>query len=184
MLPSINTFIFSKIERSYFFCTFIKNKGLMKTNHFGILFILLLSIGACKKKENAPVTNNPSSTNVFRLKNNGVLFTTNNPGVSTNQTMIGINAGVISETGTSYQLGIKKNLLPGTYPYTGSIDDPLTFTIISDQLIYVENHGSITVLSNDTVLKKIVFNFEFEMLEDNSHSDTLQITEGSATISY
>lgn len=156
----------------------------MKNTFTLLLVFSSLLLFSCKKKENNPSTNNPASTNVFRLKNNGVLFTTNNPGVSTNQTMIGINAGVISETGTTYQLGIKKNLLPGTYPYTGSIEDPLTFTIISDQLIYVENHGSITVLSNDTVLKKIAFNFEFEMLEDNSHSDTLQITEGNATISY
>lgn len=149
-----------------------------------LLVFSFLPATSCKKKKNTPNTGNPASTTVFRLKHNGVLFTTNNPNVETNSSMVSITAGIIGETGNYYILGIKKNLLPGTYSYTGSIDDALTFTIISDQLIYVENHGSITILSNDTVLKKMEFNFEFEMLEDNSHSDTIQITEGKGMISY
>lgn len=150
-----------------------------------LIFLFILSslfLFSCKKKENTD--NNPASTKVFRLKNNGVLFTINTPGVSVNQNAIGISAGTIDTTGNYYQMGIKRNLLPGTYQYTGGMDDPFTFIIISDQLTYVVNHGNITVLSNDTIQKKIEFNFEFEMLEDNSHLDTIQITEGNATISY
>ncbi len=95
-----------------------------------------------------------------------------------------MTAGTIGETGNYYQIGVKKNLLPGTYAYEGGIDDVIQYIMISDQLTYVVNHGTITVLSNDTILKRMEFDFEFEMLEDNTHSDTIQITEGHAKVSY
>lgn len=148
---------------------------------FSLTFFLL---AACKKDDTTSKTNTPATSNPFSLKHNGILFTTYNPNIALNEFMIGITAGTIGETGNFYQLGIRRNIQPGTYEYTGSIDDPIVFLIISDQLVYTEEHGSLTVLSNDTILKKIEFNFEFEMLENNSNSDTIQITEGYGKISY
>lgn len=147
---------------------------------FGLSFFLLT---ACKK-DTSPETNTPATSNSFRLKHDGILFTTYNPNVALNEFMIGITAGTIGETGNFYQLGIRRNIQPGTYEYTGSIDDPIVFLMISDQLVFTEERGSVTVLSNDTILKKIEFNFEFEMQENNSNSDTIQITEGYGKISY
>lgn len=158
----------------------------MKINLLLLILITLLAF-SCKKKENETKSNETptsDSSNSFSLKHNGVLYSTNDPNVATNNVMIGITAGVVSETGNYYQLGINRNLLPGTYEYTGSGDDPMVFLILSDQMTFSENEGSITILSNDTLLKKIEFNFEFEMLESNSHSDTILITEGHAKISY
>ncbi|MGV3609996.1 MAG: hypothetical protein ACO1N0_03535 [Fluviicola sp.] len=157
----------------------------MKKQLFLFLSISVLLVPACKKKEKDPKSNEtPTTVNSFRLKHNGVLYSTNAPNVSVNNMMVGITAGVVSETGNYYQLAVNRDLLPGTYEYTGSGDDAMVFFILSDQLTFSENEGSITVLSNDTILKKIVFNFEFEMLESNSHSDTILITEGNAKISY
>lgn len=149
-----------------------------------LLFITMFSFSCKKDKDKAPSNTNGTFVNSFSLKHNGVLYSTNSPAVSANTTWIGVNAGTIGETGNYYQLGVKRNLLPGTYEYTGSIDDAVLFLVISDQLVYAENHGSITVLSNDTVLKKMEFDFEFEMLEDNSHSDTIQVTEGHCKVHY
>ena len=155
-------------------------------NHFLVLLFASFLAFSCKKEKKPVDKNNetPTSVNSFRLKHNGVLYSTNAPGVSANNTMIGITAGTIGETGNYYQLGITRNLLPGTYEYTGSMEDPMVFLIFSDQLTFTENEGSITILSNDTILKKIEFDFEFEMLENNSHSDTILVTEGHAKISY
>jgi hypothetical protein len=158
----------------------------MKKHLLILLSIAILVFTACKKKETNQQSdgNNQIWGNSFSLKHNGIFYSTNSPSVSANATWIGVNAGAVGETGNYYQLGVKRNLLPGTYEYTGSIDDAVLFLVISDQLVYAENHGSITVLSNDTILKKMEFNFEFEMLEDNSHSDTIQVTEGHGKISY
>lgn len=98
--------------------------------------------------------------------------------------MIGITAGILSETGNYYQLAVNRNLSPGTYQYTSGTSDPMVFMVFSNQVLFSENHGSVTILSNDTILKKIEFDFEFEMLETNSHSDTIQVTEGHAKVSY
>jgi hypothetical protein len=98
--------------------------------------------------------------------------------------MIGITAGTLSETGNYYQIAVNRDLSPGTYEHTGGISDPMVFMIFSNQLVFSENEGTITILSNDTILKKIEFDFEFEMLENNSHSDTILVTEGHAKISY
>ncbi len=157
----------------------------MKNYLLILLSISCLVFASCKKKETTKSDeNNPAFINSFRLKHNGVFYSTNSPAVSANNSWIGVNAGTLGETGNYYQLGVKRNLLPGTYEYTGSIDDAALFMIISDQLVFSENHGSITILSNDTVSRKMEFNFEFEMLEDNTHSDTIRITEGHAKVSY
>lgn len=158
----------------------------MKNKLITLFSFSVLLIASCEKKDHSPNsgTANPDSITQFRLKHNGILFTTYHPEVALNEFMIGIAAGVPGETGNYYQLGIRRNIQPGTYEYTGSIDDPFTFMILSDQLVFTEEHGSVTVLSNDTILKKIVFNFEFEMLENNSNSDTIQITEGFGNIDY
>ncbi|MDF3028824.1 MAG: hypothetical protein K0S23_3131 [Fluviicola sp.] len=156
----------------------------MKSKLILLFGLTLFSLSACKKDNTTPETSTPATSNPFSLKHDDILFTTYNPNVTLNEFMIGITAGTIGETGNFYQLGIKRNIQPGTYEYTGSTDDPIVFLIISDQLVFTEEHGSLTVLSNDTILKKIVFNFEFEMLENNSHSDTIQITEGFGNIDY
>lgn len=157
----------------------------MKQHIFILLSLSLLVFGACKKKkEEKPKSDATVFVDSFSLKQDGVLYTTNSPDASSNTAWIGVTAGTIGETGNFYQVGVKKNLLPGTYEYQGGMDDVIQFIMISDQLVYSVNHGSITVLSNDTVLKQMEFDFEFEMLEDNSHSDTIQITEGHAKIVY
>lgn len=157
----------------------------MKISYFVLIsFITILSFSCKKDKDIVPSNTNGTFFNSFSLKHNGVLYSSNSPTVSANNTWIEVDAGVPGETGNYYQLGVKRNLLPGTYEYTGSIDDAVLFLVISNQLVYTENHGSITVLSNDTVLKKMEFDFEFEMLENNTHSDTIQITEGHCKIHY
>lgn len=157
----------------------------MKVIHLALFFFIIIASFSCKKdKDTASSNTNSTFVNSFSLKHNGALYFSNSPAVSANNTWIGVNAGTIGETGNYYQLGVKRNLIPGTYEYTGSMDDAVVFLVISDQLVYTENHGSITVLSNDTVLKKMEFDFEFEMWEDNTHSNTIQITEGHAKISY
>ena len=157
----------------------------MKQHIFILLSLSLLVFGACKKKkEEKPKSDATVFVDSFSLKQDGILYTTNSPDASSNPAWIGVTAGTIGETGNFYQIGIKKNLLPGTYEYQGGMDDVIQFIMISDQLVYSVNHGSITVLSNDTVLKQMEFDFEFEMLEDNSHSDTIQITEGHARVNY
>jgi hypothetical protein len=157
----------------------------MKKYIFILLSLSLLGFTACKKeKKEKPKSDATVFVDSFSLKQDGVLYTTDSPELATNATWIGVTAGTIGETGNFYQLGVKRNLLPGTYEYEGGINDVVQFIMISDQLVYSVNHGSITVLSNDTVLKQMEFDFEFEMLEDNSHSDTIQITEGHAKIVY
>lgn len=157
----------------------------MKNHIFILLSLSLLAFTACKKeKKETPKSDATVFNDSFSLKQDGVLYTTNSPDVAANNTWIGVTAGTIGETGNFYQIGVQKNLLPGTYEYQGGMDDVIQYLMISDQLVYVINHGSVTVISNDTVLKRMEFDFEFEMYEDNTHLDTIQITEGHARISY
>lgn len=154
-----------------------------------LIFLISVSISflafqACKKEKKSTSSATSSFSTSFSLKHNGILYTTNSPNVTTNSSWLGITAGTIGATGNYYQLSLRKNLLPGTYEYEGGINDVMTFLVFSDQLVYTINHGSITVVSNDTILKRLEFNFEFEMLEDNTHADTIQITEGHARILY
>lgn len=154
-----------------------------------LIFLISISISflafqACKKEKKSTSSATSFFSTSFSLKHNGMLYTTNSPNVTTNSSWLGITAGTIGATGNYYQIGINKHLTPGTYQYTGSMDDVMVFLVISNQVIYAENHGSITILSNDTVAKRMEFNFEFEMLENNTHADTIQITEGHAKISY
>jgi hypothetical protein len=157
----------------------------MKNHIFILLSLSLFALTACKKeKKEKPKSDATVFVDSFSLKQDGVLYTTNSPDVAANNTWIGVTAGTIGETGNFYQIGVQKNLLPGTYEYQGGMDDVIQYLMISDQLVYVINHGSVTVVSNDTVLKRMEFDFEFEMYEDNTHLDTIQITEGHARISY
>lgn len=157
----------------------------MKNHIFILLSLSLLAFTACKKeKKETPKSDATVFNDSFSLKQDGVLYTTNSPDVAANNTWIGVTAGTIGETGNFYQIGVQKNLLPGTYEYQGGMNDVIQYLMISDQLVYVINHGSVNVVSNDTVLKRMEFDFEFEMYEDNTHLDTIQITEGHARISY
>lgn len=157
----------------------------MKQHIFILLSLSLLVFGACKKKkEEKPKSDATVFVNSFSLKQDGVFYTTDSPDISSNNTWVGITAGTIGETGNFYQIGVKKNLLPGTYEYEGGMDDVIQYIMISDQLVYVINHGNVTVVSNDTVLKRMEFDFEFEMYEDNTHLDTIRITEGHAKVNY
>lgn len=154
-----------------------------------VIFILLsLSLPgftACKKeKKEKPKSDASVFVDSFSLKQDGVLYTTDSPNTSSNNTWIGVTAGTIGETGNYYQIGVHKNLLPGTYEYEGGMDDVIQYMMISDQLVYVINHGNLIVISNDTILKRMEFDFEFEMYEDNTHLDTIRITEGHARVSY
>ncbi|AEA44363.1 hypothetical protein [Fluviicola taffensis] len=157
----------------------------MKTILFTTLALFILCTSCKKKEENTPTAqtpNTPISNNLFSLKGDGVPFTTNNAEVSSNEQTIGVSVGFISETSDYYSLGIKKDLAPGTYSYNGN--DSFSFIMYSYDYFYRVDSGSITILSNDTILKKMEATFEFEMMETDYHSDTIQITEGHLNISY
>lgn len=58
------------------------------------------------------------------------------------------------------------------------------FILISDQLVYVVKYGNTNVVSKDTVLKRMEFDFELEMHKENTHLNTIRITEGHAKVNY
>lgn len=188
MLPSTNTFIFSKIERSYFFCTFIKNIGLMKTNHLGILFILLLSIGSCKKKE-SPIIKAPTtvSNNVFKLKKDGVPYSANYINVSSfdpDFVTVQTQTVYLDTYNNTYGVTIWKSISPGTYLLEDGVSNYFTIIHSQDQNTgFGWEHGTLTVLSNDTIQKVMQCNFEVKLFNDEINQYP-EITDGEMTIYY
>lgn len=163
----------------------------MKKLIFILLSVSLLAIGACKKKEK-DTTGSPSSganSNSFTLKKDGTPYAAGQILVSIQNEYIGIQAHLspTQENVQTYSMSLNEHVQPGTYNDDNS---PISLSSIcafihiynGQQVFYMDN-GELTVLSNDTVAKKIEFNFKMKLQEDLG-TGIVQITEGHAKISY
>jgi hypothetical protein len=148
---------------------------------FFLSLTLIFFFLSCKKKEMETV----NSKNYFILKNNGKFISFPDTHITDNGTINVIGTGsTFLKTGFC-MLPIRKDLSPGTYEYENTNNTPFSFTyFVNQQLAYVINKGSIKVVTNDTVSRKMELRFEIELYDSNTHLDTIQITEGHTVVNY
>jgi len=156
-----------------------------------ILSLSFLIATACKKKETTPKSPNPANSNSFTLKKDGVPYSAGQILITSSETSeyIGITAhlNAVQQNIQSYSMNLNKHIQPGTYDETNSpisLSDICAFVHIYNELqVFYMDDGKITILTNDTVAKKIEFNFKLNLLETTG-PESVSITEGHAKISY
>lgn len=159
----------------------------MKTNQLFILFFLLLSIGACKKKE-SPTPETPTvSNNIFKLKKDGVPYSANYINVSSfdpDFLTVQTQAVYLDVYNNTYGVTIWKSIPPGTYLLEDGVSNYFTIIHSQDQNTgFGWEHGTVTVLSNDTIQKVIHCNFEIKLSNDEINQYP-EITDGDMTVHY
>lgn len=125
------------------------------------------------------------SENYFIFKNNGTFMSFTGTHVTVNG---GVNMNVI---GTDYHktglcmLPIRKNLSPGTYEYENTINTPFSFTyFVTDNLAYFTQEGTLKVITNDTLSRKMELRFKLKLVDYTAFSDTIQVTDGHCVVHY
>lgn len=150
-------------------------------------FLALLVSTACKKHETQQLDPNYQ----FYFKRDGVLLNLgrshSSVGNTTSGDFIFISAqSPSSKIGMSHT-GIRKNIAPGTYTYQFGSPEYLLIPFVyypNSNTSYYADHGTLHVLSNDTIARRIEFKFQFELYDSATHSDTIQVTEGHIIASY
>lgn len=146
-------------------------------------FILFTS---CKKQD----TQKADPNYQFSLKRDGVLINLGPSHASIGNTAMGefiyIHAQSPSSKIGMCHTGIRKNIAPGTYTYNfSSSTNLIPFVYYPDSnTSYYADHGTFHVISNDTIARRIELRFQFELYENATHSDTIQVTEGHIIASY
>lgn len=160
----------------------------MKTNILYILILLLLPLSACKKKENTPKTNtNSTSTNSFKLKKDGVPYHATVVSVSLiDEDLLGVEAYKVYQQvdNNTYAVIIRKSIAPGTYALEDGESDLFAIYHIQDSnTVFGWSHGSLTVLSNDSLTGVMHCTFEVTLFNDEIDQYP-EVTDGEMTIHY
>lgn len=157
-------------------------------NIFVIAFIFpLLFVVSCKKETPTKSTNSPASNNSFTLKKEGIPYTANFVFVSlVDEDVLGFETRIIYNevSNNTYAGFIRRSIQPGTYALTDGESEYFSLFHIQDEnTMFGWSHGSLTVLSNDTVTKVMQCNFEMTLYNDEIDQYP-EITDGSMTIHY
>lgn len=148
-------------------------------------FLILALSTSCKKKEHNPVKT--IHENQLSLKRNGKLQTFK---VSTawltppNETILIINTESPTSNSGQYQLFLKRDIPPGFYEF-GASNQPLTqFNYFEGNNYYETYDGTLHILSNDTVARRIELQFQTKLYYPYYPSNHYKITEGYVVANY
>ncbi|MNK02234.1 hypothetical protein D3C87_200540 [compost metagenome] len=161
----------------------------MKNRLLILLAFSFLFLVSCKKKENPTKSNNPANTssNSFKLKKEGVPYSATHVSVSLiDDDVLGFEAwAVLNQVHNNTYAGfIRRSIQPGTYALeTGESGYFSLFHIQDEHTMFGWSHGSLTVLSNDTVSKVMHCNFEIHLYNDEIDQYP-HVTDGEMTLHY
>ncbi len=140
------------------------------------------------KKENA--TNNLPSKNLtyFMLKKDGVPYSANflnvTEVISDNSIYIEALTTPSNIANNSYALTVRRNIVPGTYAIIeGESSDFSLYHFRDENSEFGPDTGQITIISNDTILKKMHATFELSLYNDNIDEYPV-ISNGQFEIQY
>lgn len=144
-------------------------------------FFLLVFSTSCQKK-----ALNPAKTiheNQLSLKSNGKLQALPVSASVLTPSSLTIEAGSTALSSGKYEMYIRSDISPGFYEY-GASSSLLSFYFLKDNKVYETYDGTFRILSNDTVAKRLEFQFQLKLYNVNFPSDQYKITEGNVTVSY
>ncbi len=155
------------------------------------LIFSLLVIASCKKKESPAKSTTPpppnTSVNSFTLKKDGNPYTANYVLVSqVDEDALAIETRIVYNEVNNNTYGgfIRRSIQPGTYVLEDGESEYFSLFHIQDENnMFGWSHGSLTVLSNDTVAKVMHCNFEIHLFNDEIDLYP-HVTDGDMTIHY
>jgi|GEM_PF-5996289 len=158
----------------------------MKITLLSILAFLTFTISSCKKENVKPAPTGSSSTDSFLLLENGVPFLAKKIIIEsawTGHTKIDARSVPNEPHNKAYNMSLRNDLQPGEYSHNQVPGGTFTLSYYKPGQSFVINHGTIHILSNDTVAKKMDFTFEAELVDIMSN-DNIQVTNGKSTVYY
>ncbi|MNU62914.1 hypothetical protein D3C71_521540 [compost metagenome] len=170
------------MEQSKELIYFYENPESMKKLLYLPFLILALST-SCKKEEHNPVKT--IHENQLSLKRNGKLqaLTVSTSWFNPDQTIL-IEAGSSTTNSGLYQMYFQSDISPGFYEYGASSLPILAFNFYKGNKSYEAYDGTFHVLSNDTVARRLEFQFKIKLYYVNFPSDHYKITEGHVVANY
>lgn len=147
-------------------------------------FLIMALSTSCKKEEHNPVKT--LHENQLLLKRNGELqtFKVSTSWLNPSETILIINTESPSLKNGQYRLFLQKDIPPGFYEFSTS-NQPLTqFNYFEENKYYEAYDGTLHILSNDPVARRIEFQFQIKLYNPYYPSNHYKITEGYAVANY
>ena len=148
-------------------------------------FLILALSTSCEKTEHNPVKTIHESQ--MSVKRDGKLqaFTTSTSWFVP-QLFLAIEAGSPELNSGHYRIILQHNIPKGIYHHLGSSTPyVITFEFTKNyQTWYTSYDGTVQILSNDPVSKRIEFKFDVDLEHVNIPSDIIEFTEGHVVANY
>lgn len=147
-------------------------------------FLVLILSTSCKKEKHNPVKT--IHENQLSLKSNGKLqtFKVSTSWLYPSQTILTINTVSPPLKKGQYQLYLQKDISPGFYEF-GASNQPYTqFNYFEGTKYYDAYDGTLHILSNDMVARRIELQFKIKLYYPYYPSKHYKITEGYAAVNY
>lgn len=149
-------------------------------------FLLLALSTSCKKEEHNPVKT--IHKNQLSLKRNGKLqaLTVSTSWLTPAETFLVIEAGSPELNSGYYRIFIQPVIPQGIYYQLGT-NSPyvITFEFKKNYQTWHTSHdGTVQILSNDPVAKRIEFKFDIDLENVNIPSDIIELREGHIIANY
>lgn len=157
----------------------------MKIIRLSLLVLLTITFSSCKKENKKPSAANPEANSFFLVQNNTAFIAKKVIVSGGANEYVQIDAKSIPNKpyDKAYNMNLRTDLQPGDYAHNEHLTGTFSLTYSAPGQSFLLDHGTIHVLSNDTIVKRMVFNFEAGLVNIMS-GDSIQVTGGKAIINY
>ncbi|MNK02235.1 hypothetical protein D3C87_200550 [compost metagenome] len=157
----------------------------MKIFHLSMLVFLAVAISSCKKENKKPSDPNLDANSFFLMQNNSAFIAKKMivSGGTNEHFQISARSIPNKPYDKVFEMDIKKNLQPGEYAHNQSSTSIFGLNYFAPANSFLLNHGTIIILSNDSMARRMKFTFEAELVNIMS-SESMQITSGKCTVNY